>query len=286
MSDKLYQTIATEILDVLQRGVRPWEACYSISQHSYPLQITGDNYRGINRLTLLNAMLKKGYTNPLWMTFLQAKRLGAQVKRGEKASLSVFFKRIDMEDEDNDDVRTVWVAKANHVFNAEQIDNLPDDLLGKLLKPPQHDNEPSERAETFIANIPATIREHNGTPAFSRTKDEIYLPPITQFTSSEHYYATALHELGHWSGHRDRLNRPTLQDNTPRNYYREELCAELTASFLSPELDIKPLIDDEHAPYLNHYIMLLQDDPKAFVRACSQAERAADYLKGFQEPDL
>ena len=111
------------------------------------------------------------------------------------------------------------------------------------------------------------------------------MPPLNAFSSSNHYYATFLHELAHWSGHQDRLNRLTLVERTPENYYREELCAELTASFLCPTLGIEPLIDEEHAPYLQHYILLLQNDPKAFVKACAQAEKAADYLKSFQQPD-
>ena len=111
------------------------------------------------------------------------------------------------------------------------------------------------------------------------------MPGICQFKTSEQYYATYLHELGHWTGHRDRLNRTSLVTDNQTNYYREELCAELTASFLCPELGIEPLIDEEHVPYLQHYIQLLEHDPRAFVHACSQAEKAADYLKCFQQPD-
>ena len=111
------------------------------------------------------------------------------------------------------------------------------------------------------------------------------MPPMHQFKTSEQYYATYLHELAHWSGHRDRLNRISLLENTPANYYREELYAELAASFLCPGIGIEPLIDQEHAPYLQHYIQLLEAEPRTFITACSQAEKAADYLKGFQQPD-
>jgi antirestriction protein ArdC len=108
------------------------------------------------------------------------------------------------------------------------------------------------------------------------------MPNIKKFRTSEHYYATFFHELAHWTMHKSRLNRPILQEWNKTNYYKEELCAELTASFLCPSVGIEPLIDDEHAPYLSHYIDLLKDDPKAFMTACAQAEKAADFLKAYQ----
>lgn len=286
MSAKLYQTIATNILDTLKTGVRPWEQCYSVSQHHFPIRITGHAYRGINRLSLLIAMQQNSYTSPLWMTFNQAKQLGASIRKGEKSTLSLFFKPLEFQDQENDEIQQAWIARANRVFNADQITNLPEELLHRLTPPAtKYDNTPLERAETFIRNIPATCQQRDGTPAFAPGRDLVYMPSIQQFKTSEHYYATYLHELGHWTGHRDRLNRSSLVNHDKDNYYREELCAELTASFLCPELGIEPLIDDEHAPYLQHYIQLLEHEPRAFIHACSQAEKAADYLKDFQQPD-
>ena len=286
MSAELYQTIAANILNALKTGTRPWEQCYSVSKHHYPIRITGDNYRGINRLILLITMQHKGYSSPLWMTFNQAKQLGASVRKGEKPTLSLFFKPLEFEDEDNGETQQAWMARANRVFNADQIHHLPEELLQKLTPPPvEYDNTPTERAEAFIQNIPATCLDHDGVPAFSPKPDVIYMPTIRQFKTGEQYYATYLHELGHWTGHRDRLNRTSLVQACTENYHREELCAELTASFLCPELGIEPLIDQEHAPYLQHYIQLLEHDPRAFIHACSQAEKAADYLKCFQQPD-
>lgn len=284
MSAQLYQHIAQTILTTLNNGVRPWEACYSITRHHYPIRITGDAYRGINRITLLTVMLNKGYRNPLWLTFNQATRLGARVRRGEKSTLSLFFKPIERRaTDDAEEVHTVWLARANRVFNAEQVRGLPAKLLETLLPAqPTVANQPQAQAEAFIQSIPALTRYHDGTPAFNLSRDVIYMPALQHFKSSAHYYATFLHELAHWSGHPSRLNRPSLVERQRDNYYREELCAELTASFLCPSLGIEPLIDEEHAPYLQHYIQLLEHDPKAFVHACSQAEKAADYLHSLQ----
>ncbi len=169
-------------------------------------------------------MLKNGFTHPLWMTYHQARQLGGQVRRGEKSSLSVFYKPLEVIDDDSDEIRIIPMIKANRVFNCDQIDNLPEDCLARRVPPPvTFDTHPCIRAEAFIQTLPATRLERDSTP----------------------------------------------------------LVAELTASFLCPAMGIEPLIDEEHAPYLQHYIHLLKDDPKAFVTACSQAEKAADYLKAF-----
>lgn len=281
----VYEQISTKILEALEAGVRPWEQCYSVAQQGFAKRVTGDDYRGINRLLLTLAMWEKGYRHPVWMTFNQAKKMGGMVRKGEKASLSVFFKMLEVKDIDEatGERKEIPMAKTNMVFNVEQIDGLDEAFTaGFLTQEDDVDNSPIEKAEAFIAKIPATIIEANETPKYIPSKDLVSMPNIKKFTSSEHYYATFLHELAHWTMHESRLNRPILKEWNQVNYHKEELCAELTASFLCPEVGIEPLIDDEHAPYIAGYIELLNNEPKAFMTACAQAERAAEYLKAYQ----
>ena len=280
---KLYKQIADKILIAMESGVRPWEECYSVTRLGFAQRVTGDDYRGINRFLLTFAMIEKGYQNPVWMTFNQARKLGGCVRKGETASLSLFFKPIETKDEETGEDKTIPMAKANRVFNVEQIDGLDDDFMEKYqasLK--QYDNTPSMRAEAFIKATQANVIQQDGIPCYKPSTDEVFMPAINQFKTAEQYYATYLHELAHWTAHRDRLNRPILAEFSKVNYFKEELCAELTAAFLCPSIGIKPLIDDEHAPYLDGYIKLLKDEPRAFVTACSQAEKAADFLRDLQ----
>lgn len=281
----VYEQIANKILETMESGVRPWEQCYSVSQQGFAKRVTGEDYRGINRILLTLAMWEKGYRHPVWMTFNQAKKMGGRVRKGEKASLSVFFKMLTVDeiDPETGEQKEVPMVKTNMVFNVEQIDNLDDEVISGFLPAlKENDNTPIEQAEAFIAKIPAQIIEANDTPKYIPSKDLVSMPSITQFITSEHYYATFLHELAHWTMHKSRLNRPILQEWNKTNYFKEELCAELTASFLCPSVGIEPLIDAEHAPYLKHYIDLLKDEPKAFMTACAQAEKAADYLRAYQ----
>jgi antirestriction protein ArdC len=60
-----------------------------------------------------------------------------------------------------------------------------------------------------------------GDRAFYRpATDSIHLPDRGQFPTADNYYATALHELGHWTGHESRLDRdlvhPSAARGTPR----------------------------------------------------------------------
>jgi antirestriction protein ArdC len=281
----VYEKVAEQILTALENGVRPWDQCYSVSKRCFPIRSTGDEYRGINRFLLLFSMHNSGFSSPMFMTFNQARKLGGSVRKGEKASLSLFYSTLEIEEEGRDDKKMIPYAKQNNVFNVDQIDGLPEGFMEKFVTKPvfNDDLEPCERAERFIQNVPAVINEKDCVPCFRPALDLVNMPKIGQFKTVEHYYATAMHELTHWTGHPKRLHRfEADKAQNEKDYAFEELVAEIGASFLLPAMGIEPLIDEEHAPYISHYIKLLNDDPKAFISACSKAEKAADLLKSFQ----
>jgi antirestriction protein ArdC len=92
----------------------------------------------------------------------------------------------------------------------------------------------------------------------------------------ESYYATTLHELGHWSGHETRLKR-----ELSTRYAAEELVAELTSAFLCAELGVQGEL--RHSGYIGHCIKLLKSDPRAIFTAASKASQAANYLRSLSE---
>jgi len=115
------------------------------------------------------------------------------------------------------------------------------------------------------------------------SKDYITLPPAAAFKSMESYYATTLHELGHWSGHETRLKRELPIRFGAESYAAKELVAELTSAFLCAELGIHGEL--RHAGYLDHWLTLLRSDPKAIFTASSKASQAAHYLRSFSQMD-
>ena len=130
-----------------------------------------------------------------------------------------------------------------------------------------------------MASTGADIREGQGSPAFYPKADYITLPRFKDFNSGDAYYAAALHELTHWSGHSSRLNRDMQSRFKDANLYAfEEMVAELGAAFMCAEFGFSNEALN-HAGYLQHWIKLLKDDVKAFLSAASRAQAAVDYLK-------
>lgn len=263
----VYAEITENILTALKEGVRPWEQCYKTS---LPLRANGIPYKGINWLLLTVETEMKGYQSPYWMTFKQAKEKGGNVRRGEKSTLITFFTTIEKDDEKNPDEKiTIPVPKTYRVFNLEQTEGIEMDELENTV-------EPLPEAESFFDKLPATITGTQQTPAYIPSGDKIRMPSIKCFTSAEKYYATLGHEYIHWTGHKSRLDR--LADKSKEGYAFEELIAELGAAFLLPQMGLEPLIDNEHAPYIDGFIQVLENDEKALFKAASRAQKAADYL--------
>jgi antirestriction protein ArdC len=103
------------------------------------------------------------------------------------------------------------------------------------------------------------------------------MPTFESFKSAASFYATAFHELGHWTGSKSRLDREYGKRFGDRAYAAEELVAELTSAFLCAEFSIDGEL--RHAGYIQNWIELLKDDAKAFFTAASAAQKAADYLR-------
>ena len=105
------------------------------------------------------------------------------------------------------------------------------------------------------------------------------VPPPQAYFEPINWHRTALHELGHATGHRSRLNRDLSGSYGTKKYAFEELVAELSAAFGCASLGIVPTV--RHADYIGAWLEVLREDNRAIVRAASQASKAADYLLGF-----
>jgi antirestriction protein ArdC len=124
----------------------------------------------------------------------------------------------------------------------------------------------------------ASIREGYGEAYYRPGDDFISLPRFEAFNSAAHFYGTAFHELGHWTGHKSRLDRDLRHRFGEKAYAAEELIAELCAAFLCAEFSING--DLRHAAYIQTWIGLLRADSRAFFTASNKAQAAVDYLRG------
>ena len=138
-----------------------------------------------------------GYLSPYWVTYKQAKELGAHVRKGERGKPVVYANTITKTEEQDDgteEERKIPFMKAYTVFNVEQIEDLPAHYYVK----PEPVIDPAERiehADAFFAKLGADIR-HGGKQAYySCGTNHVQMPVFECFRSAEAYYATLAHEL-------------------------------------------------------------------------------------------
>jgi antirestriction protein ArdC len=172
--------------------------------------------------------------------------------------------------------------KGYHVFNAEQIDGLPDPYYVKP-EAPMASLTRNARAEAFFAATEADLRLGGSESYYSTLYDYIQMPFFEGFRDAEAYYATLAHEATHWTMHPSRLNRNFGQKRrTDRGYGMEELIAELGSAFLCAHLELTPAVREEHAAYIGYWLKTLKEDNRAIFTAASHAQAATDFLHALQ----
>ena len=286
----IYSRITDQIISALAQGVkpwtRPWNAAHAAGHVCRPLRHNGQPYSGINILMLWATAMERDYAAPIWMTFRQAKELGAHVRKDEKGVPVVYASSISKTETDEDTgdelERTIPFLKAYTVFNVEQIEGLPGHFYARA-EPVMNPDERIAHAETFFAATGAAIRNGGNSAYYSPRTDHIQMPPFESFLDAQGYYATLAHEAAHWTRHSSRLDRSFDQKRFgDQGYAREELVAELGAAFLCADLELRLEDRQDHAAYIGHWLQVLRDDKRAIFAAAAHAQRASDYLHGLQ----
>jgi len=275
----LYQEVTDRIVAALADGVAPWVRPWRSLGAAGDLRngATGYAYNGVNVMLLGLEMDARGYDDPRWVTYRQAKQQGGHVRKGEKGSLVIFWKRLLVADKDDADrTRVVPMLRHYSVFNVDQCEGL--ELAGESideLPEPERD----ARCETFLGATRADIR-HGGSRAFysRRPLDYIQLPHAKAFKDIGAYYGTAFHELTHWTGDEDRSPRAKGKRFGDEDYAREELVAELGSSYLCHRFAVDGTL--QHPEYIADWLQTLRNDKRAIFQAASRARQACEYLYG------
>lgn len=284
----IYQDITSKVLkQIEEKGdvpwVRPWSGDAADGRIARPLRHNGVPYSGMNVLLLWMAQDANGYSSPHWMTFRQAREYGASVRQGEKSTPIIYFDRLKVDGRDEEDERTIPFVKGYAVFNANQVDGLPEKFYTPLPISDLTPHERIERSEEFLRSTGADIRYGGGRAYYAQHDDHVQLPPFQSFQDPESFYTTALHELAHWTKHPSRLDRDLGRKKWgDRGYAEEELVGELAATFLAADLGLEMEPRDEHARYLAHWVKAMQEEPRFIFQAVSNAQRATDYLHSLQ----
>ncbi|MDR3631429.1 MAG: zincin-like metallopeptidase domain-containing protein [Desulfocapsaceae bacterium] len=282
-----HEKVAENLIEQLRQGTAPWQKPWQPGEPGAYLPVnpvTGKRYKGINALHLMG----QNRDDQRWMTYKQAEALGAQVRKGEKGSQVQYWKFREEQvvkdaegkpvvDDKGEAVKALVEFERprvffSTVFNAGQIDGLPPLVREK------QEWDAIERAEGILQASGAVITHGGRDRAYYQpATDSIHLPDKGRFPQASNYYATALHELGHWTGHESRLARDLVHPFGSEGYAREELRAEIASLMLGDELGIGH-DPGQHAAYVNSWIKALQDDPREIFRAAADAEKIQDYL--------
>lgn len=288
----LHQGITNQIIAAIEVGAgkyqMPWNPrlCFGSAVKIPHNPVGRYNYRGINILSLWSSQQASSYPTAEWATFRQWQSVGAQVRKGEKGTLTAFYKTVETvgqvtsEDENSQPRSNCFVARVAYVFNAAQVDGYTPREL-----PQPSDIERNEKVDQFIAVSNANIHHGGAHACYLPKHDEIHLPPAGAFRSVQGYYHVALHELTHWTGHESRCARDLRNRFGTEAYAIEELIAELGAAFLSAELGIatEPRID--HARYISSWLKVLKNDKRAIFTAATKASEATNFLKNLASAD-
>ena len=289
----LYAQVTDRIIAELERGIVPWVQPWGSGEVSAGLGLprnarTKNAYSGINILLLWSAIMQGGYTSQHWLTFKQALELGGCVRKGETGWTVCYADSFIPKDEkeraskDGSDPQSVPFLKRYTVFNVAQCDGLPEDIC----PPPMlfDERELIPRAESLIAATGASFQIGGEIACYVPKLDAIRVPPQTAFHDQINYYRTVFHELGHWTGHKTRLDRSLTTKFGTQDYAREELVAELATAFVCASLGIVPTV--RHADYIGNWLQVLKDDARAIFKAASMASKACDYILGFEQKTL
>ena len=288
----VHEEITNRIIEAIEHGAGefklPWHRpAGSITR---PVNIQSKKgYRGINVVTLWVEAQLRGYASPVWGTYKQFQEAGCQVRKGEKASLVVFYKEIEFERAaaevaDGDDATaSAWLARGYWVFNAEQADG-----FAQPERPPVVEIVRNDAVEAFMANTGIETKWGGHSAYYRPSEDAIQMPDRGLFigtdttSATEALYATWLHEGVHATGHKSRLDRNFAGKFGAEERSREELVAELGSAFLCADLAVTPTPRDDHAHYIAHWLEILKGDKKAIFTAAAAANRAVEYLHGLQ----
>lgn len=287
----IYQEVTNKILKLLDEGTVPWRNPIRRSAESdgIPRSLsTKKPYRGINFFLLAMTSLIKGYDSSYWLTFNQAQKLNAKIRKGEKATLVTFWKQIEREEEGE---KTTFIPVLRHynVFNCDQIEDfaLPD----ATEEEPNHQEPftPIEKAEEIVGKYPnpPQIVEEGSRAYYRPISDSIHIPTPEKFREGEQRYATLFHELAHSTGHSTRLNRKI--GNGPSafgapDYGEEELVAELGSAFLCAHAGISPATIDQSVAYIDGWRKQLKKDKQLVIRAAGAGQRSADWILNITKP--
>ena len=299
--DAYHEQFAERMIEALKQERAPWQKPWAPGERISQRNFTTDrDYRGSNAMFLAVSADQKGYTDPRWGGYRQIAEAGGHVRKGEKGTPIVYVEYTSRElekdaagrprvNEDGhkqyrEEQRDRPMVKIHTVFNVEQTEGLK---LPPLVNKEAPTWEANNRVDGLVKHGdreayggPPVVHQPGDRAFYNKAHDKVVLPEPSQFSEQTAYSHTALHEIGHATGHETRLNRPTLMKHEgfgSQTYAREELRAEMSAMMAGEQLGVGH--EPRHGTaYVASWIKALENDPKEIRLASVDAQKAADWM--------
>lgn len=273
-----YKDLVDKFIYDLEKGVAPWQKSWNLKQGLPKSAVTGGEYSGINLISLL----ENSFDSNEWITKNQVEKLGGNIKEDNiHKAKDIFFlkdykKIVEEENKDTGEFEKLEkkfkVLKSYKVYNTQQVEGISFKQNDTKNKP---NNQRLLEIDEFVKSTGTTIM--SGEPAYDPNSDYMFMPNINDFKDKENYYSTLFHELTHWTGHEDRLNRKKAIAKWDDTYAFEELVAELGSAFLCAKNNIS-MKSTQHTEYLNSWIKILKKNPNILFSVSSHSSKSTNYL--------
>lgn len=278
----LYEEITAKIVAAIEAGAGEWRMPWHHNgdSTSRPINVVSRKpYRGVNVVVLWVAAQAAGYATGLWGTYRHWQSVGAQVRRGERATTVVFWKTRGAEpgeDEDENERPRVF-ARGYSVFNQAQLDGYvaPE-------RPALPETERVAHPEAFYSNLNITTVYGGSEACYLPSKDTVFMPPFAAFHDAAAHYSTLYHEGIHATAVKHRCDRDLSARFGSEAYAMEEIIADLGSCGILADLGIAVHPRPDHAAYIASWLTALKNDASAIFTAASKAQQATDWMHAQQ----
>ena len=268
----IFAAVTDRIIAQMEQGIipwhKPWVAAGNCISHA-----TGKPY------SILNQMLlgKPGE----YVTFKQCQQEGGKVKKGEKASMVVFWKWLDVKNEDTEEIKQIPMLRYFSVFHIDQCEGLTPKHTPVLPDVASANESADKIIDDYVQRSGVQIVHREGDKAYYQPAiDRVTLPTRQQFNSTAEYYSTAYHELVHSTGHQSRLDRlDHVAAFGSEDYSKEEVVAEIGACVLVNRTGLETSASFRNSTaYLQNWLQVLKNDKRFIISAAGKAEKAVELI--------
>ena len=295
----LYKEITDRIIEALKEGVIPWNRPWNVINQFPKNLVTRKEYSGINYFLLSISKFQSCY----WVTEKQVLQKHAEIKKGQKSTNVIFWRpflgikkdgkgKPIVDKSGTPEHIKIGLLKFYEVYNVEQTTiELEKVIKRRNIKTPEElkpielimKEDVTTRCEKLIKMKDLPLIQFGGNRAtYNPLTDSLQMPKKENFKSTEDFYATKFHELGHSTGHNSRLNRKDFAGCSfgTYNYSKEELVAEMSSAFLCGMARIDKETIENASAYVQSWIKVLKDDEKMLIQAAGLAKKVTEYILG------